>query len=214
MSNPNTLPIIRAYDDPIVRTYCTIRFHILRQRFLDEIGQYLPDAGRVLDIGCGFGRFSLYYARLHPAIALTGVDLNAGRIATAQAAAARLDIANAQYRVQDAATLRLDEPIDCVYMLDLIHHLPPDSVERLCAHLHAILTPGGRLIVKDVDTRPRYKMWFTWALDRLMDRHAPVHYWDRLRMLAMLRDIGFTVHHHAMIDYLPYPHIVYIATKR
>ena len=38
--------IIRAYDDPIVRAYCWARFWILRQRFLDEIGQYLPTAGR------------------------------------------------------------------------------------------------------------------------------------------------------------------------
>ena len=37
--------IIRAYDDPIVRAYCWARFGILRQRFLDEIGQYLPDEG-------------------------------------------------------------------------------------------------------------------------------------------------------------------------
>ena len=28
--------IIRAYDDPIVRAYCWVRFWILRQRFLDE----------------------------------------------------------------------------------------------------------------------------------------------------------------------------------
>ena len=44
--------IIRAYDDPIIRAYCWGRFGILRQRFLDEIGQYLPGEGVVLDIGC------------------------------------------------------------------------------------------------------------------------------------------------------------------
>ena len=43
--------VIRAYDDPIVRAYCWGRFGILRQRFLDEIGQYLPARGRVLDVG-------------------------------------------------------------------------------------------------------------------------------------------------------------------
>src|SRR4029453_15579867 len=64
--------VIRAYDDRIVRAYCWGRFGILRQRFLDEIGQYLPARGRVLDVGCGFGLFSLYYATTRPGLTLEG----------------------------------------------------------------------------------------------------------------------------------------------
>ena len=36
------------------------------QPFLDEIGQYLPRGGRILDFGCGFGLFSLYFALRSP----------------------------------------------------------------------------------------------------------------------------------------------------
>ena len=68
MSSALIPSIIRAYDDPVVRAYCWGRFWILRQRFLDEIGQYLPAQGRVLDLGCGFGLFSLYYAATRPGI--------------------------------------------------------------------------------------------------------------------------------------------------
>ncbi len=64
--------VVAAYDDPIIRAYSWGRFLILRQRFLDEIGQYLPDEGTVLDIGCGFGLFSLYYAQLLPRRFLPG----------------------------------------------------------------------------------------------------------------------------------------------
>ncbi|HEV3348919.1 MAG TPA: methyltransferase, partial [Methylomirabilota bacterium] len=78
--------VIRAYDDPVVRAYCWGRFWILRQRFLDEIGQYLPTRGRVLDLGCGFGLFSLYYASVHPTLAVEGFDRNARRIGMARAA--------------------------------------------------------------------------------------------------------------------------------
>ena len=60
--------IVAAYDDPIVRIYCTIRFMILRLRFLDEIGQYLPPSGQVLDVGCGFGLFALHFAMQNPAL--------------------------------------------------------------------------------------------------------------------------------------------------
>ena len=73
MSSALIPSIIRAYDDPVVRAYCWGRFWILRQRFLDEIGQYLPAQGRVLDLGCGFGLFSLYYAATRPGLADRGV---------------------------------------------------------------------------------------------------------------------------------------------
>src|SRR5262245_52087695 len=94
--------IIRAYDDPVVRAYCWARFGILRQRFLDEIGQYLPAEGPVLDIGCGFGLFSLYYAATGPRRVVRGLDVNARRIALARRAAARLALANVVYEQGDA----------------------------------------------------------------------------------------------------------------
>ena len=87
MPSAPILSVIRAYDDWIVRAYCWGRFWILRQRFLDEVGQYLPRAGRVLDLGCGFGLFSLYYASVRPGLQIEGFDLNPRRIAMAREAA-------------------------------------------------------------------------------------------------------------------------------
>ena len=51
--------IIGSYRNLIIRTYCYIRFLIMNMRILEEIEQYLPKTGRVLDVGCGFGLFSL-----------------------------------------------------------------------------------------------------------------------------------------------------------
>ena len=214
MPQDNTLPIIRAYDDWIVRAYSTVRFHILRQRFLDEIGQYLPASGKVLDIGCGFGLFSLYYARQYPQLDLSGLDLSPRRIAMAQAAADRLTVSNVRYAVRDAGDLKLDEQYQCIYLLDLIHHLPVPAVRPLLERLHAALAPGGRLLIKEVDTRPRYKMWFTWFLDQLMDRRATVRYWPQSELAALLSEVGFENYRHALVDYLPYPHVLFICRKR
>src|SRR5258706_16142644 len=94
--------VVRAYDDPIVRAYCWARFAILRQRFLDEIGQYLPPTGVVLDIGCGFGLFSLYYAATGKGRLVRGVDFSRRRIAMARRAAGRLGLANVSYEEGDA----------------------------------------------------------------------------------------------------------------
>jgi SAM-dependent methyltransferase len=202
--------IIAAYDDPVVRAYCWVRFWILRQRFLDEIGQYLPRHGDVLDIGCGFGLFSLYYAATGPARRLRGIDLDARRIALARRAAARLGLANAGYEVGDARDFTADAPVAAAYMLDIVHHVPPATVPPLLRELRRALPAGAPLLVKDVDTRPAPKRWFTWALDRAMAPSTPVHYWSAEALTAALEAEGFEVRRHLMVDVLPYPHVLYV----
>jgi 2-polyprenyl-6-hydroxyphenyl methylase/3-demethylubiquinone-9 3-methyltransferase len=207
------LRIIRAYDDPIVRAYCWGRFWILRQRFLDEIGQYLPTQGRVLDLGCGFGLFSLYYASAHPALRVEGFDLNARRIAMARAAAERLGLANVQYEVGDVMDFRGGRSFDAAYMLDIVHHVPEETVRPLIDQVAKCLPAGGRLVVKDVDSAPAYKRWFTWALDKAMDPAAPVRYWPADELAALIEAAGFRVYRHLMVDVLPYPHILYTCER-
>jgi 2-polyprenyl-3-methyl-5-hydroxy-6-metoxy-1,4-benzoquinol methylase len=206
--------IVRAYDDPVVRAYCWARFAILRQRFLDEIGQYLPATGIVLDIGCGFGLFSLYYAATAPGRFMRGVDLNGRRIALARRAASRLGLDNVAYEQVDARDFKGDGEVAAAYMLDIVHHVPAAAVPPLLRQLRRAVAPGGVLLVKDVDTRPAAKRWFTWALDKVMDPRAPVRYWSGDELTAALEHAGFLVRRHLMVDVLPYPHILYVCTRR
>jgi 2-polyprenyl-3-methyl-5-hydroxy-6-metoxy-1,4-benzoquinol methylase len=206
--------IVRAYDDPIIRAYCSVRFRILRQRFLDEIGQYLPAEGPVLDIGCGFGLFSLYYAATGPRRFLRGLDVNGRRIRMARQAAARLGIENVAYEESDARDFKGDGAFAAAYMLDIVHHVPPAAVPPLLAALRRAIAPGGRLLVKDVDTRPAAKRWFTWALDKAMAPRTPVHYWSAEALTAALESHRFRVWRHLMVDVLPYPHVLYICEPR
>ncbi|PYM40299.1 MAG: hypothetical protein DMD77_10680 [Candidatus Rokuibacteriota bacterium] len=206
--------VIRAYDDWIVRGYCWGRFWILRQRFLDEIGQYLPERGRVLDLGCGFGLFSLYYASVLPEVRLQGLDRNPRRIAMAQAAARRLGLTNVSYDVGDVMDFRGGERVDAVYMLDIVHHIPADAVRPLLEQVAKVLPAGGLLLIKDVDRTPAYKRWFTHVLDKVMDPGTPVRYWDADELMATLTESGFGVRRHLMVDILPYPHILYICVRQ
>jgi cyclopropane fatty-acyl-phospholipid synthase-like methyltransferase len=205
--------VVAAYDDRVVRAYSRARFLILRQRFLDEIGQYLPDRGAVLDLGCGFGLFSLYYAQILPGARFHGLDRNARRIAMATEVAARLGLANTRYEVGDVRAYRAGIEYDAAYMLDIVHHIPPDTVAPLVAELHKSLAPGGCLLVKDVDTRPAYKRWFTYVLDRLMDPRGVVRYWPAEELQDVLEGTGFRVRRHLMVDILPYPHVLYVCHK-
>jgi 2-polyprenyl-3-methyl-5-hydroxy-6-metoxy-1,4-benzoquinol methylase len=214
MHSETVRKIIRAYDDPIVRAYCWARFGILRQRFLDEIGQYLPADGPVLDVGCGFGLFSLYYAATAPRRFVRGLDVDDRRIALARRAAARLGLDNVAYERGDARDFKGDGELAAAYMLDIVHHVPTADVPPLLAALRRALPPGGRLLVKDVDTRPAPKRWFTWVLDKAMAPRTPVHYWSAEALGGALERAGFVARRHLMVDLLPYPHVLHVCEAR
>ena len=202
--------IVSSYDDPAIRLYSRIRFTILRQVFLEEIGQYLPERGRVLDIGCGFGLFSLYFAALAPEREVLGVDRDARRIEFARKSAQRLGLSNVRYEVADAVDWTAQQQFDAIYLLDLIHHLPQAEVGSFLGQLRDQLSAGGVMVLKDVEDRPRWKMLFTLLLDRLMVGREPIRYWPAAELSALLQQLGFEVARHRMRDILPYPHILYI----
>lgn len=205
--------IVASYADPVTRLYSRIRFTILRQPFLEEIGQYLPQEGRVLDFGCGFGLFSLYFASQAKRRQITGIDLNPARIERARASAAKLGLENARYEVGDVLQWQPAEPFDAIYMLDVIHHLPAAMVPEFLAKLRSFLAPGGVLVIKEVADRPLFKMLFTLALDRLMVGMEPIRYWPPDELRALLQSLGFEIRRHRMTDILPYPHILYVGRQ-
>lgn len=206
--------IVRAYDSRIIRWYSNIRFTIMRVRFLEEIDQYIPHVGNTLDLGCGFGLFSLYFAVTGPSRTLMGIDLNANRISTARRCAERLQVSNAEYAACDATSFEPKKKLACVYTLDLLHHLPAEMVPVILGRIYSWLEDDGILLIKDVDTVPAYKRWFTLALDRAMVGMEPIRYWSASEMIGMVEDVGFQAFTHEMRDVLPYPHRLYICRKR
>src|SRR5262249_30701486 len=160
--------------------------------------QYLPERGRVLDLGCGFGLFSLYYAASRPGLQIDGLDLNPRRIALARAAARRLGLGNVRYDVGDAMEFRAGQVFDGAYMLDIVHHIAEETVRPLLEQMAKCLPAGARLIIKDVDRSPAWKRWFTHALDKVMDPRAPVRYWAGEELGALLDAVGFRVFRHLM----------------
>ncbi|MCC7206997.1 MAG: class I SAM-dependent methyltransferase [Anaerolineae bacterium] len=206
--------VIQAYDNPIIRWYCALRFHIINIDFLDTLEQHLAPEARVLDIGCGFGLFSLYYALNGPSRAITGFDLSRSRILAAQRVASRLNLTNAHFFCQDAERYEFDQDYDAVVTLDLLHHVTPEAADRLLRQAYQALTPGGVLLIKDVNTRPLHKLWFTYALDKLMMLRSHVHYRSASLWRRAICEAGFSqAVAYPLNDYLPYPHVLIVARK-
>jgi 2-polyprenyl-3-methyl-5-hydroxy-6-metoxy-1,4-benzoquinol methylase len=207
--------IIRAYDDIIIRTYCSIRFLIMNMRILEELEQYIPHTGVILDVGCGFGLFSLFFAMCAKGRRMIAVDINSRRIAIAKKAQECLGLTQSiNFYVSDVANYEFQESVNAIVVLDLLHHIPQQTVLRLLQCFHNILQEDGVLIIKDVKAKPWLKMAFTWVLDKLVDFKAPLHYYTQEEMISIIEAHGFDVKLHNLIDILPYPHILYVCRKK
>jgi cyclopropane fatty-acyl-phospholipid synthase-like methyltransferase len=205
--------IIAAYPG-VIRFYAFIRFKIIHLRFLEEIEQYLPDDGEILDLGCGFGLFALYMASCKSNAHVIGLDVNAGRLRIARAAAEKLGVRNVSFRQQDLREWRPDQTIAGAYALDVFHHLPVETGNRLLGDLFAHLEMGGRFLLKDIDTTPRAMLWFTYWLDVLMSPRDELNYRSAGEWQRQLTTSGFTpIYLHYLWDILPYPHILLICDK-
>ena len=122
-------------------------------------------------------------------------------------------MSNVEYDVANVLEWHPPEDFDAIYLLDVVHHLPVAEVPRFLRALCKMIKPGGVLVLKEVADRPRLKMLFTLALDRLMVGMEPIHYWSPDELKELLESLGFRVFRHRMTDFLPYPHILYIAHR-
>ena len=121
-SDPLIQRIVNAYDDPVVRAYCTVRFMILRQRFLFEIGQYLPDAGTVLDIGCGSGRYCVEYLRMGKNV--VGVDMAAQMLQIAERICkSEFPDGRVTFRCANYLDCKFDEKFDAAVLMGLFDYV-------------------------------------------------------------------------------------------
>ncbi len=103
---------------------------------------------RVLDYGCGKGKYLACFAAL--GCAVSGVDTNPDYVAEARQRGFEAQLAS-EFAATTAA------PFDVVFLSHLIEHLPPESLSRLIPQLCATLAPDGRLVV--VTPTPGERFW-------------------------------------------------------
>jgi 2-polyprenyl-3-methyl-5-hydroxy-6-metoxy-1,4-benzoquinol methylase len=201
--------IREVYDSRLIRAYVWARFTIIHIDILDLMDRLLPKEGKILDMGCGFGLFSLFLALRSPERRLFGVDLSARRIEAARGAAKRLGLENVRFETADVRDYRVEGDWDGIFTLDLLHHVPPSSRRDFLKICRERLVEAGVLVIKDVTTRPRWKAAFTWVLDQLVGGPCRVWYQDHEAQASELREFGFRVDYRRLSDRLPYPHVVF-----
>lgn len=120
---------------------------------------FLPDAAvgdslRLLDAGCGNGRFAWALDQLDRTVEYTGVDADRRLLELARDHAAGLHNVHVRFVQADLAEVGWASRLNCLSQFDAVvclatlHHFPGHALrQRVVADLAALLTAHGRLIV-------------------------------------------------------------------
>jgi 2-polyprenyl-3-methyl-5-hydroxy-6-metoxy-1,4-benzoquinol methylase len=129
------------------------------------IAGWAPDAGRVLEVGCGEGSLAERVARAMPRADVVGIDLTprVGRLF-------RGDRARVAFRNVPVQTVAQEEPgaYDLVLLCDVLHHAPWSVHHDLLRAAQTLLRPGGVLVLKDWERTRSVAHLLCWSSDRFV----------------------------------------------
>jgi ubiquinone/menaquinone biosynthesis C-methylase UbiE len=138
---------------------------------------------RVLDVGCGKGRFARVLQERYPGASLVGFDLSEVMlgfvpkgIAPCAGSMTALPFASAQF--------------DCVYATESLEHAV--DIEGAISEMCRVAKPGGRIVIIDKNIEqwgklktPEWEKWFSRKeLERLLGKHCrqvssrEISYWE------------------------------------
>ena len=124
----------------------------LYRRIADDLVDAVPEGAAVLDVGTGPGVLLVELAERRPDLRLTGIDLSADMVATAQRNLGKFG-EQASARMADVTDLPFgDDSFDVVVTSYSMHHW--DDPAAAVPELARVLRPGGRLYVYDFDHAP------------------------------------------------------------
>jgi predicted RNA methylase len=171
----------------------------------------------LLDLGCGIGLLAHALRADGQSMRYAGVDFDAGKINTANAAAQRAKLADVSFASCDLVRERPPHR-GSVALLDVLQYLPGAAQERLLDDAVSMLVPGSKLVVRsglhDAGTRSRT----TRIADRIGNavgwmRSAPVVYPTREWFERRLADAGLAAEFHPLRGRTPFNNWLIVATR-
>jgi cyclopropane-fatty-acyl-phospholipid synthase len=105
----------------------------------------LADGQRVLELGCGWGSFSLYMAARYPAASITAVSNSASQRAYIEGAAAARGLANLRIITADMNDFTTAETFDRVVSIEMFEHM--SNWRTLLGRVRGWLAADGRVFL-------------------------------------------------------------------
>lgn len=140
--------VIRRLFGPYEHTVAEAYRHIFvnLDDFARLIHTWVPQARRILEVGCGEGAMTERITRTYPAATVTAIDITPkiGRLFRGN----RVNVTFSKESVEAVAS-RQPASFDLVILSDVIHHVPARARHSLMCGIEQAMTPEGSLIFKD-----------------------------------------------------------------
>jgi len=176
----------------------------------EEMEKYVPNEGKIIDIGCGYGLLANFLALKSNRRDVIGVDLSGKRISVAQKTTdSRRKI---RFKLVNVLDLQLGK-YRAMLMSDFLHHIDYKAQEELLARCYQKISPGGLLIIEEVDNKPLCKYWFNTIVDRMLNIGEGIFFRNQREFQELLERIGFKVSIKKAHKGLPLSDILYICRK-
>jgi 2-polyprenyl-3-methyl-5-hydroxy-6-metoxy-1,4-benzoquinol methylase len=156
---------------------------------IDRVLESIPRRARLLDVGCGTGPLLFLASALLELERGYGFDLKRASIDVARAVES-----DAPLEFFCSADIPDDIVASCnaVTLVDLLHHVPASEKEVLLRHYFERMAPDSLLLVKDIDSRPRWRAFANRITDFISTRSL-VSYLPMPRLLGLMTESGFEI---------------------
>ena len=151
---------------------------------LDAIDKFLPQKGRVIELGCGEGVISKFLAQ-KKGRSVIGMDIDKKRLPNQNEE-------NLKFINCDISKSKIPKARGFV-VSDVLHHLSSNDQKKIIKKVYSSLAKDGVLIIKEIDSDQKVRSKLSRLWDFILYPNDKISYWKASELVRFLSLCGFRV---------------------
>ncbi|MBC8499112.1 MAG: glycosyltransferase [Candidatus Atribacteria bacterium] len=198
------------------RVYNAIRFKTCP---FDRIEGFIPDAGEIVDIGCGTGLFINILRTKNEGHKFYAFDRDDRKIRIFERTflgghnsiiVKKLDVSSDDFSLPRTK---------CIILIDVLYYLNRDDKRKLLSKAFNALESDGLIVIKDIDKSVNLKFLWTYVQEYLavklfsLTSAKGLYFEKKIDYLEIMMKAGFNVEIHDLSKGYFYPHVLFIGKR-
>ena len=201
----NYYDMLKLYKPKTLYLYNRLKFLLFPFKKLEQI---VPKTGFIIDLGCSHGLLANFLSITSNEREILGVEMNENRIKFAN-----LGLKNTKFQAGDITKINIPQA-DCIIFTHVLHHLfTYEEQEKLLKFCHEKLKSEGKLIICEVDRKPKWKYLISLIADKILYPFEKINFLSITKLEALLTKMNFNVEIVPMHKDSVFSHITIVAKK-